>query len=365
MRNPTVVGERRLDGVRTRILSGFDDPVFGREAWNGLLERSGSDSIYLTWEFQRAWWETLGRGELLLILAERGGRPVALAPFYCESGMVYFVGSAFESDYLGFVGDVAAPAVLDALLEAARRSAPGFLGFELYFLPDRSGAGEQLRQAARRLGLSCYEEEEMTAPALDLAGRPDLALAAAHRPKLAKLERAYRREGCLVVQHLREATEIRPHLDEFVEQHIARWSGTENPSRFLYPKARRLIERFTELAAPTGWLRFTRLEWQGRAIAFHYGYCHRGRYYWGIPSFAVDLARRSPGQLLLRQLLLAAIEEGARCFDFGTGAQEFKMRFASQVDRVRTWGLYLSSPVPPGGAESPAADALALAERGA
>jgi CelD/BcsL family acetyltransferase involved in cellulose biosynthesis len=61
---------------------------------------------------------------------------------------------------------------------------------------------------------------------------------------------------------------------------------------------------------------------------------------WYKPTFEVELARQSPGEVLLRQLLIAAHDEGAQTFDFGTGDEAFKHRFATRVNRVRTWGLY-------------------------
>jgi CelD/BcsL family acetyltransferase involved in cellulose biosynthesis len=329
--------------VETRVLEGFDDPGFGRNRWGKLLADSDAETVYVTWEFQRSWWETLGRGQLLLIVAERDDQPVALAPFYWESGMIYFVGSSFELDCLDFVGDISDPEVLDALLETAREHVAKFLGFQFYFVPDGSHTGQRLKQAAARLGLSCYEEDTMAAPVLDLVGQPEFAQAATQKDSLMRYERLLRREASLEVRHMRDGEAILPHLDEFFQQHVARWDGRGNPSRFLYAKTREFFERLTQVAAGSGLLRFMRIDWCGRPIAFHYGYCHRSRYFWGVPSFAVDLARYSPGQILLRQLLLAAIEERASVFDFGTGDQAFKKRFATQINQVRTWGLYPSS----------------------
>jgi CelD/BcsL family acetyltransferase involved in cellulose biosynthesis len=352
--------------IRTRVLEGFDDPTFGPEAWEQLLHAAGSDAVYLTWHCQRAWWETLGRGRLLLIAAEQEGRVVALAPFYAESGMVYFVGSSFELDCLDFVGDVSQPPVLDALLETARARAPGFLGFRLYFVPDRTS--NWLQVAAARLGLSCYAEDEMRAPVLDLAGQPATL---ADKKSLARYERRLRQEGQLEVQHLSDGEAILPHLEPFFDQHVARWEGTGNPSRFLNAGSRAFFERLTRVAAHTGWLRFTRIDWRGRPIAFHYGFCYRGRFYWGTPAFAVDLARHSPGQVLLRRLLLAARDEGARVVDFGTGDAPFKLRFATRFHHLGTWGLYPSrgrlpghapaAPIPTAGEDLPHADVASAA----
>ena len=330
--------------VNTRVLNGFDDPGFGRAQWEQLLQDSNTDIIYLTWHYQRTWWETFKRGKLLLIIAERDGHPVALAPFYTQSGMVYFIASEFESDYLNFIGDISDPEVLDALLVTARDHVPEFEGFRFYFVPDKSGTGSALAAAAERLCFSCYDEEEMVAPVLDLATQREFALAAVNKKKksLLQRERYFRREGLLEVQHLRDGEAILPHLEAFFEQHKARHPHSSNPSRFQYEKVPLFVERFTKVAAKTGWLRFTRIDWDGRPIAFHYGFCYRGRFFWGMSSFDVDLARHSPGQVLLRQLLLAAIDEGAHTFDFGTGDQEFKLRFATHVSNVRTWGLYPS-----------------------
>ena len=326
--------------VSTRIIDGFEDPTFGREEWQTLLQQGVTDSVFLTWHFQRAWWETLGRGKLLLIVAERNDKVVALAPFYIDSQMVYFLGTGFESDCLDFIGDVRDPEVLDALLDTARAHTPNFEGFKFYFIPEKSETAKGLAEAAERLDLSCYEEGTETAPYLDMAGHPGLAMDLANKKRLLKYERFFCENGGLTVQHLREGHEIAPYLDELCEQHIARWEGGGNPSRFLDPRARRLIERLTCLAADSGWLRFTRLEWQGRSIALHHGFCYGGRYIWGTPSFAVDLAKHSPGQVMIRQLLLAAVEEGASSFDFRTGAAAFKLRFASDVNCLRHWGLY-------------------------
>jgi CelD/BcsL family acetyltransferase involved in cellulose biosynthesis len=335
--------------VTATILTGFDDPAAGPEEWDRLLAAGPTDVVFLTRGYQRTWWDSFGRGQLLLITAERAGRPVALAPLFADGGMVFFVGSG-GSDYLDFVGDAGDPDVLVALLGAARRRVSDFVGFRFYHVPDDSPTGACLRAAAGRLELVCYDEGDLPAPALDLDVPPGAGLAAANKTSLVRHERGLTRAGRLDVTHLRDGEAIAPHLDAFFEQHVARWAATPYPSLFLDPKQRAFYRRLAEVVGPVGTLRFTRLDWDGRPVAFHFGFCHRGRYLWYKPSFAIDLARRSPGEVLLRQLLLAAIDEGTKVFDFGLGDEAFKQRFANRVARVRTWGLY-----PPHAAGGPAA----------
>ena len=326
--------------ITTRVLAGFDDPSFGQEEWNALVERSPMPVVYLTWEFQRAWWEALGRGRLLLIVAAREGRVVALAPFFVDERTVYFVGSRYECDYLDFIGDVSDPAVLDALLGTARDSVAEFSGFGLYFLSGSSRTPSRLAQAAQRLGLRCDEEWRVSAPVLRIAGNLDVARAKASKADAIGRERFFERTGVLDVQHFRNGDEILPQLGEFFDQHVRRWEAKGQPSGFTDPRQRAFIERLTEYGAHTGWLRFTRMDWEGRSIAFHHGTCYRGRYVVGIRSFEIELTRRSPGHVLFRQLLLAAIGEGADTFDMGIGDQDHKLRYATEVGHVLGLGLY-------------------------
>jgi CelD/BcsL family acetyltransferase involved in cellulose biosynthesis len=307
--------------------------------WEGLAAAGHTDTVFQTWHWQKAWWETFSRGRLLLTVAARGGRPVALAPLFADGGMAFFIGSG-GSDYLDFVGDTSDPAVLDALLVTVREQVPGFLGFRFYLVPDESPTGVRLREAACRLGLVCHEEGDLSAPVLDLNDPPGAGLAAAAKKSLVRHERNLQRDGELSVRSLRRGEEILPHLEEFFQQHVARWAVTPHPSPFHDPRQRAFYRRLCEVAGAAGWLRFTRVDWDGKPAAFHFGFCRGGSYLWYKPSFAVELARRSPGEVLLRRLLLAAVAEGADAFDFGLGDEAFKHRFASRVRRVRTWGLY-------------------------
>lgn len=321
------------------LLSSFDDPALGGEQWNALLCVGDTQTVFQTWEWQKAWWGAFGRGQLLLLAAERGGRIVALAPLFYDSGMIFFVGSG-GSDYLDFIGHIDDLDLLAALLEKARARVPDFLGFRFYHVPEQSRLAWQLRVVAQRLGLQYCDEGSLPAPQLALSAEPETARAATRKKSLRRHERFFRREGDLRVLHLHEGEAILPHLPAFFAQHIARWEVTPYPSLFHDAKQRHFYRTLTQLAASSGWLRFTRIEWQGHPIAFHFGFLYQGRFLWYKPSFDVALARRSPGEVLLRQLLLAALAEEADMFDFGLGDEPFKARFATHTAGVRTWGLY-------------------------
>jgi CelD/BcsL family acetyltransferase involved in cellulose biosynthesis len=325
--------------INIQVLEGFDDPRCGPAVWNALVTRGGTDAIFLTWEWQKAWWESFERTGLLLLGAERDGELLALAPFFAEEGMIYFVGSG-GSDYLDFIGEIGAPEVLDGLLRRARESVPDFIGFRFFHLPDKSPSAELLRNVACRLGLALHEEGLQHAPAVQFGVDESADRALTQKKSLLRHEAYFRRSASLEVLHHSTAEEIEPHLDGFFQQHIGRWGGTPHPSLFHDARQQRFYRAVTCYAAPAGWLRFTRVESDGRAIAFHFGFAYHGAFMWYKPTFAIELARHSPGEVLLRQLLLRAIEERAHTFDFGLGDEPFKHRFANHAQTVRDFGLY-------------------------
>jgi CelD/BcsL family acetyltransferase involved in cellulose biosynthesis len=318
-----------------RVLEGFDDSALADGTWDRLAERAPTRTVFLTEAFQRAWWETLGRGRLLLVAAERDGRPVALAPLFAESGMGLLLGSGV-SDYLDLLGEAGEAGMLAGLLREAMRAVPDAVGLRLHHVPDASATTAILEEAAERAGLRCFDEGHLEAPDLGI----EHAEAAASKRSLRRHERALEREGDLRIEHDRSAAAVLPHLDAFFAQHVARWRDTGSPSPFESEAPRAFFRRLAERGGDAGWLRFTRVVWNGRDVAFHFGFHHAGEFLWYKPSYDPALARRSPGEVLLRHLLLEAKREGARRFDLGLGTEPFKDRFATGRRTVRTWGLY-------------------------
>jgi CelD/BcsL family acetyltransferase involved in cellulose biosynthesis len=161
---------------------------------------------------------------------------------------------------------------------------------------------------------------------------------ATRKKSLVRHENSLRRDGDLRVRHV-AGNEAVAYLPSLFEQHVARWGDS---SIFKEAEQRDFYRRLC-LSADNDWLRFTAIEWDRRVIALHLGSHHEGRFLWYKPTYDLSLARRSPGEVLLRQLILRAMEEGARVFDFGLGDEAFKQRFATGSTTVRNWGLYRPS----------------------
>lgn len=321
-----------------RLLAGFDDRSITPHLWNDLLARGSSDVIFMTWHWQKAWWESFGRGKLLLIAAERDGKMVAITPLFEDQGMIYFIGSG-GSDYLDLVGEVTDSKFLEEMLLFAVENANEFLGFCFYHILESSSSPRFLTEIAKRQGWDFFYEGEHPSPMLELGNYSEQHLAARKKSMLRR-ENWFERNGGLKIEHLTEGREIFPHLDYFFEQHIKRWQKTPFPSLFEDHSQRFFFKKLCAALSETGWLRFTRVIWKEQTISYHFGFNYKGSFFWYKPSFDISLSKHSPGEVLLRHLILQAQKEQAHTFDFGLGDEAFKNRFATSTRFVKNWGLY-------------------------
>ena len=322
--------------ITVRELS-FDDPALPA-VWERLLLASDTRAVSQTFEWQRLWHETFHRGPLILLAADRAGTTVAIAPFFTEAGMVYFLGVG-EADQHDFLGECSDPDILAALLRAAMDRVPGFLGFELHFVTKCSRTAPALALAAQHIGLNIVEMNSIDSVRVDIAANPAAVRQAVSR-SMRKVEDQFRQRGDLVIQRLTTAKEVLPLLPEFYGMHIARWRLKGIESGFLQPNVRQFLERWVEVSADRDWLRFIRLEWNGATLGMDMNWHYRSTQFSGRWVFALEHAKQSPGQVLLRQSTLLALDAGMHTYDLGLGDQAYKFRLPSERVTCFTWGLY-------------------------
>ena len=326
--------------TKCNLLSGFDDPLIPSELWNNLLRIGSSDVIFMTWQWQKTWWEVFGRGQLLLVLVEDDGKPIAIAPLFADSGMIYFVGSG-SSDYLDFIGNLGDAITVDCILHFTKRLVPDFKGFCFYHVLEKSETVNILSEINLSNKWQFHDEGCMPAPLLSIKAFPEQAQRATRKKSLLRHENWFKKNGELRIEHLSSKGEVLPHLDTFFNQHINRWSATSFPSLFLDKKQQLFYQSLVNIVSDCGWLRFTIVWWRDTPVSYHFGFNYKGSFIWYKPTFDISLSQFSPGEVLIRQLLLKAIEEDAEIFDFGLGDEDFKKRFATNVRTVKNCGMYL------------------------
>ena len=319
--------------IEVRCDAAFDDQLAVQ--WDHLLAHSSADSVFLTSGWLRAWHETFGQNRPLIIPQIRiDGDLVAAAAFHENNGAIEFAGTG-PSDYsdVSISSEVEANVrtqLINKLLIEAKFAAQSCHHFRLGRIQPESELLRVMADPSFDL-LATAVGDVIAAPYLDTSFVEERL----RKKSLRRHEHGLERCGNVASATFAKAAEILPKLDEFFDQHVKRWQFSGEQSLFLQEHAREFYRRLTNRLDATGQIRFTTVRLDGRLVAAHFGFYHAKRFIWYKPTFEPDLAKLSPGEVLIKKLLELARDEGAQVFDFTIGNEPFKLRFASGVRELR------------------------------
>jgi CelD/BcsL family acetyltransferase involved in cellulose biosynthesis len=326
------------------VLSGESALELVADGWRDLAERCGPATIFQTWEWHQAWWESIGRArgdsEPVIVRLSSVGRLVGLVPLMRVTvdgrTALRFMTSPVADYHDGIAEDgppAQAAAVIAAALEDGRAAADGI---EL----DELRPQALLRAAVARLRdrLVLAVEPSSRCPYLTLGPEP-LAQQGQYRRKERRLAID---TGGLEVEHLVDRDGIQRCLDDFFRMHTEQWSERPDVAgSFDEAHNARFFEALVDRLAPRGWLLFSRLRAGGRVVAQDFSFQRCGVLSTYRSAIARDMARYSPGHLLLARLFEHARASGVGEVDMLRGEYPYKFVYAEgerENIRLRTLG---------------------------
>jgi CelD/BcsL family acetyltransferase involved in cellulose biosynthesis len=321
-------------GFQVRIFSSFEEPGPGATAWNDLVSRSDTNTVFQTFEWLTGWWEVFGPGrELLLIAVYHEQRLVGLAPLMRELSVgdrpvLAFVGQG-NADYCDFLLAEPRQPALEVIVATLAKQRDQWQELRLANLPGQSFTATQIIKLTRRLGLLPLSCGRVECPTLVFGEPASAKTAIQRRQSLKRPWNYYQTHGHIEFDEISSLGEIHEQLESFFEQHVQRWQGTSTPSLFTTARNRQFYRELVNRLQPAGTLAFTRVRVNGKPLAFHFGFVHNQRYFWYKPSYAIEHRHHSPGTLMLRLLMLRALERGCKEFDFTIGHEAFKYRYSN------------------------------------
>jgi CelD/BcsL family acetyltransferase involved in cellulose biosynthesis len=313
------------------------------EEWNPLLRRSASDTIFLTWEWQRCWWEHLGEGELILVaVRDDEDTLIGIAPLFAardEEGraVLAFVGGVDLSDYLDLIAargheEALYAALLDLLGEggAIRWDVAEFCN-----IPAASPTRRFLPALARARGYRAHVAVQEICPVISLPATWEAYLSSLSKKERHEIRRKIRkahREAQITWYIVQDPARLPGEVEEFIELHR---KSAEEKEAFMAPRVQGFFRAIARVLHRRGWLQLAFIEVNGEKAAtvlcFDYGdaiLVYNSGY---DPQRYADL---SPGMVLLSHCLEHAIQQGRKRFDFLRGEEEYKFRFGAQETKV-------------------------------
>ena len=319
--------------LKIEICHSFQNILDNGNQWDKLLDKSSSNTIFLTAGWLHSWQLTHGKdSRLIIVQAFRFDQLVAAAAFENTAGVLIFAGKG-PSDYSDLIlsNDLNSSdeiEVVDALLDGAAKVADNFRYFKLGRVQEGSRPFQHLS--------SEHGKYRATVTNRTAAPRMDMRVVEEKLKKksLVRHERKLGKIGELVYIHSKDSKEIYDLLEQLFDQHIARWNNTPYPSQFVGEISKEFFRQVVLNLGGSGCLRFSALRLDGKLVAAHFGFVHAGRYTWYKPSYDVSISKLSPGEVLLKRMLEAARCEEIGVFDFTIGNEAFKLRFATEVPMV-------------------------------
>ncbi|MFQ6058709.1 MAG: GNAT family N-acetyltransferase, partial [Anaerolineae bacterium] len=300
-------------------------------------------TIFLTWEWQKTWWEHLGEGDLYLIaVRDDEGCLLGIAPLFetqDEEGResLAFVGCVDVSDYLDLiVARGHEEAVYSALLDVLddERSLSWDLA-DLCNIPAASPTHRLLPALAQARGYRTRVLVQDVCPVIPLPDDWEAYLASLDRKqrheirrKIRKANREARVEWYIVQDPARLPAEIEAFLD------LHQRSGAEK-DEFMEPKMQGFFRAIAQVLQEKGWLQLAFIELNGQKAASLFNFDYQGAIL--VYNSGYDprrYANLSPGIVLLSYCIEHAIRQGRKRFDFLRGEEEYKFRFGARETRV-------------------------------
>lgn len=328
------------------------------EDWRTLFDRSGCSNIFLSYEWIHAWWEQLGQGKSLFLIAVRGAKRklVALAPFCIETSKRL----GWSQRVLSFLCSTQACCDhLDILVEpsletdAASAIAGQLIAHQSEWahcqLSDTNGDSVGLAALIRELqaaGMLLHREPAGICPYIPLpetCSRFLGSLSKSMRTNLRRYERGLETKGPLQMHCVSAPQEIERAFAELVRLHELRFAERAHPSSFLKPQLQAFHKRLLISAASRGWVRIYLLSVGEQTVAALYGFATGERFFHYQAGMDPAWLRDGVGALCIRGVIEDCISRGETEYDFLRGNEEYKSYWTHVSRRDCTIHLFYPS----------------------
>jgi CelD/BcsL family acetyltransferase involved in cellulose biosynthesis len=314
--------------------------------WNPLLLRSPANTIFLAWEWQKAWWDCFGQSwELCLLELRDGDDLVGLAPLYtleAPSGLrsLQFVGGVEVSDYLDLI-------VARDSEESVYETFWGILADEravewdvldLHNVPATSPTLERLTALVGAGGsFEVTNSVEEVCPVIHLPATWEEYISSLNKKQRHEVRRKLRkasREAEVQWYYAEDSTSLEAEVDDFISLHRKSAAAKED---FMDERMRDFFQRVARDTFQRGWLRLAFLVFDGVKAASMLCFEYDGKFLVYNSGYDPELyPSLSSGIVLLSYCIRDAIDRGLGVFDFLRGEEEYKYRFGGVRTEVRS-----------------------------
>src|SRR5262249_6996870 len=275
------MSERKLSVRVIELDEGFASL---RERWNGLLARSKSNTIFLTWEWLYTWRQYFGNGrDLEIMLVEQDDKLVGIAPFFREKARVrgviplqnlQWLGTGeVGSDYLNLIAEPGyEDEVCGAVCAEIRSGSSRWDLLRLTDMPEESDSYKNFHaRFTKDRNFNCREGRRYICPYIELKSHSWESylesLSANMRYNLRRRNKQVLEKLGAVVERCERREDIEPFLNTIFDLHFQRWDKRGGSDGFSKSHIRAFHQSAARRLFDEGWLRLYLLKIDNNPIA--------------------------------------------------------------------------------------------------
>jgi CelD/BcsL family acetyltransferase involved in cellulose biosynthesis len=313
------------------------------DVWRSLERRCPGASIFVTWDWQRLWWQHYGATHSLkVVIARVADEVVGILPLYIRRHHYLGLVPLRKLRFVGTGGDTS-PDYLDPLIDPAL-SGPvstrlahyvvhGLKGWDVLQLTElgpEAAFTVALLENCRQRGCAVRVGEPARITRGELPGTWDAyltGLSASRRQAVRQNRRKFEKLEQAKFRLCSDADELCALFNRLAELHRLRWHERAAQHSFSSDAYLAFHAALVDATYSRDRLRFYVLEAAGSVIAILYCFKFNDTLFYFQSGFDPAFSDVSPGQALIGYAIESAIEENCHAFDMLKGDYDHKRHF--------------------------------------
>ena len=315
-----------------------------KKNWTALLKKSGSDTVFLTWEWMYTWWECFQENRQLFILTvyDESEKLVAIAPLCMDKKKI---GGIPVLNYMKFLGTMPISSDhLDFIIsKGVERKALGAIVEHLYQenrwdfciltnIPITSLTGRLLKDI---MGHRPFQAEiSQVCPYIPLPDQIEVFYSSLSRNRRNTIMRRRRNlqknyNGFELVK-CKNSDEIDDAMERLFKLHQKKWIELKHKGNFARNQIRDFHKKVAGTFLNTDMLGLYFLRVQGKDVAALYTFKYNNKLFYYQGGWDPEWYKDRVGSILTNLVIEDAINRGYSEYDFLRGTEDYKIRLTDK-----------------------------------
>lgn len=322
--------------IEISLSNNINDIPVDKELWNSLIKDNETNTIFQTYEWFHAWWNSYGnKHQLVFLTAYYKSKIIGFAPLMvCKEAfsqrVVRFVGDS-NTDYCDFVTSKNRLKTIDEFIRYLYSGKVKWTSIVLLNIPDYSTSISCLRTISHKKSYNIQIKSPVPAPVLLIKENKNNAGKLSNKYSVKRHIKKISSHGKLNFNNYYTKNEILNHINNFFVQHIDRYKLKGKNSQFTHEINKEYFIDIVNALSPNKWLIFSILSLDNNPIAYHFGFEYNNKLIWYKPSFNIKYKDFSPGSIMLKHLIDHSVLNDLDELDFTIGDEAFKDRFSNHI----------------------------------